>query len=177
MVGTLRFAHPTAPSKLPHLPLVADRAEMLVDSEDDQDEFRGDARKHHADHDTGDRGQQQDEPAERADRHRGQRREDPGQAEQNDQADDQPVEGLDDRGRDEAVTLKQILKIEHRWFSGESKTWFQTGTGLTPKTASGKPGASARGGARPWRTSHAGGRVEIAANNGHIRASPPQSSS
>src|SRR5207248_7714811 len=42
---------------LPHLPLIADRAEMLVDAEDDQDEFRGDARKHHADHDAGDRGQ------------------------------------------------------------------------------------------------------------------------
>src|SRR5438105_11399658 len=110
---------------LPHLPLIADRAEVLVDAEDDQDEFRGDARKHHADHDTGDRGQQQDEPAERADRHRGKRRKDPGQAEQHDQADDQPVEGLDDRGRDEAVPLKQILKIEHRWFSGESIIWSQ----------------------------------------------------
>ena len=54
-----------------HLALVADRAEVLVDAEHDQDEFRGDARKHHADHDAGDRGQQQDESAERADRHRG----------------------------------------------------------------------------------------------------------
>jgi hypothetical protein len=43
MVGTLRFAHPTVPVSLPHLPLIADRAEMLVDAEDDQDEFRGDA--------------------------------------------------------------------------------------------------------------------------------------
>jgi len=42
VVGTLRFAYPTAP-KLPHLPLIADRAEMLVDAEHDQDEFRGDA--------------------------------------------------------------------------------------------------------------------------------------
>jgi hypothetical protein len=54
MVGTLSFAHPTIPARLPHLPLIPDRAEMLVDAEDDQDEFRGDARKHHADHDTGD---------------------------------------------------------------------------------------------------------------------------
>jgi hypothetical protein len=53
MVGTLRFAHPTAPAKLSHLPLIPDRAEMLVDAEHDQDEFRGDARKHHAYHDTG----------------------------------------------------------------------------------------------------------------------------
>jgi hypothetical protein len=146
---------------------------MLVDAEDDQDEFRGDARKHHAYHDTGDRGQQQDKPAERADRHRGKRRKDSGQAEQDDQADDQPVESLDDRGRDEAVPLKQILKIEHRWFSGESRNLIPDGTGLAPKTASGKSGASARGGACPRRTSHAGGRVEIAANNGHIRASSP----
>src|SRR5882757_10362105 len=54
---------------LTHLPLVADRAEMLVDAEHDQDEFRGDARKHHADHDAGDRGQNLDESDERADRH------------------------------------------------------------------------------------------------------------
>jgi hypothetical protein len=32
-----------------HLALVADRAEMLVDAKPDQDEFRGDARKHDAD--------------------------------------------------------------------------------------------------------------------------------
>ena len=63
----------------PHRALVADRAEMLVDAKHDQDEFRGDARKHDADHDAGDRGQQQDESAERADRHRGQAREDAGQ--------------------------------------------------------------------------------------------------
>ena len=31
--------------------------------------------------------------------------------------DHQPVEGLDDGGRDKAVPLKQILKIEHRSFS------------------------------------------------------------
>jgi hypothetical protein len=113
----------------PHLPLIPDRAEMLVDAEDDQDEFRGDPRKHHADHDSGDRGQQHDESAERADRHRGKRRKDSGQAEQYDQADDQPVESLDDRGCDEAVPLKQILKIEHRWFSGESTTWSQIAQG------------------------------------------------
>src|SRR6266850_1262229 len=161
---------------LSHLPLISDRAEMLVDAEDDQDEFRGDARKHHADYDAGDRGQQQDESAERTDRHRGQPREDPGQAEQYDQADDQPVESLDDRGRDEAVPLKQILKIEHRWFSGGSNNLFPDRTELSPNTASGKSGSSAADGARPWRTSHASGRVEIAANNGHIRASPQQSS-
>src|SRR6266850_5477042 len=98
---------------LSHLPLISDRAEMLVDAEDDQDEFRGDARKHHADHDAYDRGQQQDEPAERTDRHRGQPRENPGQAEQYDQADDQPVKRLDDRRGYEPVPLKKVMKIEH----------------------------------------------------------------
>src|SRR5882762_6857926 len=46
------------------------------------------------------------------------------------------------------------------------------GTGLAPKIASGKSEVSAGNGTRLWRTSHAGGRVEIAANNGHIQASP-----
>ena len=86
-----------------HLPLVADRAEVLVDSEYDQDEFRDDARKHDADHHAGDRRQHQDEAAERADRHRGQAGKNAGDAEQADQRDHQPVEGLDDGGRDEAV--------------------------------------------------------------------------
>ena len=35
---------------------------MLVDAEDDQDEFRGDARKDDADDDAGDRGQQRMKP-------------------------------------------------------------------------------------------------------------------
>src|ERR1700722_13531750 len=52
--------------------LVADRAEMLIDAKHDQDEFRGDARKNDTDHHAGDRGEQQNESAERADRHRGQ---------------------------------------------------------------------------------------------------------
>jgi hypothetical protein len=39
----------------------------------------------------------------------------------------------------------------------------QPGTGLTPNVASGKS----------W-TSHASGRVEIAANNGHNQASPEE---
>ena len=53
-VGTLRFARPDGAAGLPHLTLIADRAEMFVDAEHDQDEFRGDAREHHADHDAGD---------------------------------------------------------------------------------------------------------------------------
>ena len=66
--------------------------------------------------DAGDRRQQHDEAAERADRHRGEAGENAGNAEQHDQADHQPVKRLDDRGRDETVPLKQILKIEHRSF-------------------------------------------------------------
>src|SRR6476660_8159059 len=81
-------------------PLIADGAEMLVDAKHDQDEFGGNARKNDSDHHAGDRGQQQNESAERADRHRGQAGKNPGDAEQADQRDHQPVEGLDDGGRD-----------------------------------------------------------------------------
>ena len=84
-------------------PLVADGAEVLVDAKHDQDEFRGDARENDSDHHAGNRGQQHDESAERADRHRGQAGKNAGDAEQADQRDHQPVEGLDDGGRDEAV--------------------------------------------------------------------------
>src|SRR5512140_3463000 len=90
---------------------------MLVDAKHDQDEFGGDARKYDSDDYAGDRGQQQDESAERADRHRGQAGEDAGDAEQRNQRDDQPIKRLDDGGRDEAVPLKQIPKVKHRWFS------------------------------------------------------------
>src|SRR3979490_1324357 len=102
---------------LMHLTLVADRAEMLVDAKHDQDEFRGDARKHDPDDHAGDRGQQQDESAERADRHRCKAGKNPGNAEQRNQRDDQPVKGLDDGGCDKTVPLKQIPKIKHRLFS------------------------------------------------------------
>mgnify|MGYP003693726429 CR=1 FL=1 len=56
-------------------------------------------------------------------------------------ADHQPVEGLDDRGRDEAVPLKQILKIEHRWFSRQvemSANLVPDGTGPSPECCSGQ---------------------------------------
>jgi len=83
---------------------------MLVDAEHDQDQFRGDAREHHADDDARDRFQHDQEAAERADRHRGEAGEDSGESEQADHADHQPVEGLDDRRRDEAVPLKQVAE-------------------------------------------------------------------
>ena len=84
-------------------PLIADGAEMLVDAKHDQDEFGGNARKNDSDHHAGDRGQQQNESAERANRHGGQTGKKAGDAEQADQRDHQPVEGLDDGGRDETV--------------------------------------------------------------------------
>jgi len=59
----------------------------------------------------------QNKSAERADRHRGQAGKNAGDAEQADQRDHQPVEGLDDGGRDETVPLKQIPKFKHRSFS------------------------------------------------------------
>src|SRR6476661_9852491 len=97
--------------------LVADGAEVLVDAKYDQDEFGGNARKNDSDYHAGDRGQQQNESAERADRHGGQTGKNAGDAEQADQRDHQPVESLDDGGRDEAVPLKQIPKFKHRSFS------------------------------------------------------------
>ena len=74
---------------------------MLVDAEYDQDEFRKDAAEHDADDDAGDRGEQQQEAAERVDRHYRKSGQDAGEAEQADQRDDEPVERLDDGGRDE----------------------------------------------------------------------------
>ena len=64
--------------------LVADRAEVLVDAKHDQDKFRRDARENDADDDAGDRGQQLNESAERADGHRGEAGKDAGDAKQPD---------------------------------------------------------------------------------------------
>ena len=86
--------------------LIPDGAEMLVDAEHDQDEFSDDAREHDADDDAGDGVEQHQESGERVERHRGQPRENPGQAEQTDQCDDQPVERLDNRWRDKTVPLE-----------------------------------------------------------------------
>src|SRR5579872_2054926 len=102
--------------------LIADRAEMLIDAKDDQDEFGRDAREDNADDDAGDRGQQLYETSERADGHRRQAGENAGDSEQSDERDGQPVKGLDDRGGNKAVPLKQILKIQHRCFSRQCPT-------------------------------------------------------
>src|SRR5882757_8069104 len=126
-----------------HLALVADGTEVFVDAKHDQDEFRDNPREYDTDDHAGDRGQQHDETAERADRHRRQAGKDAGDAEQRNQRDHQPVEGLDDGGRDEAVPLKQIPKLEHRSFSpGKSISVAsnpgRSAQGLAPKVAPGK---------------------------------------
>src|SRR6266404_2104067 len=84
-------------------PLVADGAEMLVDAKHDQDEFRGNARKNDSDHHAGDRGQQQNESAERADRHLGLAEKIAADTEQTDQRDPQPIYFLVVRGPPEST--------------------------------------------------------------------------
>src|ERR1700744_1158925 len=159
--------------RLMPLTLVADGAEMFVDAEYDQDEFGGDARKDHADDHAGGRGKHQDEPAERTHRHGGEAGENAGDAEQHDQRDHQPVEGLDDGRRDKAVPLKQILKIKHRSFSRQVEydsrpIWSSMAQGLAPNVVLGKQDRTDRAG---QVSAPKGGWLEIAANNGHNRAS------
>ena len=118
--------------------------------------------------------------AERTDRHRGQAGKNAGDAEQRDQRDDQPVKGLDDGGRDEAVPLKQIPKFKHRSFSRQVEyelrpNWMLVAQGLAPNAVPGKSGGTETRLARG--ASHAGGPVEIAVNNGHNRAPFRQSPS
>src|ERR1019366_410860 len=69
--------------------------------------------------------------------------------EQRNQRDDQPVKGLDDGGRDEAVPLKQIPKFKHRSFSPRQVEYqlcqnekLLTAPGLAPKAVPGKLGAN-----------------------------------
>src|SRR6266403_2058998 len=129
-------------------PLIADGAEVFIDAKHDEDEFGGDTRKNDSDHYAGDRGQQQNESAERADRHLGQAGKNAADAKQADQRDHQPVEGLDDGGRDKAVPLKQIPKFKHRSFSpstSNTSSLVRTAQGLAPNVAPGKSGTSTEG--------------------------------
>ena len=112
---------------------------------------------------------QHDETAERADRHQGEAVEDAGNAEQHDQADHQPVERLDDRRRDEAVPLEQVLKIEHR--SSPRLIEMVVGGHGWPSPETSFRTSPDRPREISMRRCHAYGRVEIAANNGHNRAS------
>ena len=61
---------------LPHAALVADCAEVFVDAEYDQDEFRENAREHDPDHHAGDAGEQHQKSTKWADRHGGEAGED-----------------------------------------------------------------------------------------------------
>src|SRR6478752_4505836 len=99
------------------LAATSDRTEMLVDAEHDQDEFGDDPREQHADRHPQQAAQQHEHADAGAGRHHLYRGPDAGEAEQNDEGDGQPEEQLDDRGRDEALPLKQVAKAEHRWVS------------------------------------------------------------
>ena len=89
---------------------------------------------------------------------------DAGNAEQRNQGDDQPVESLDDGGRDEAVPLEQIPKFKHRSTppanrisSYVSSTGLPAAQGLAPNAAPGKIGRPEGDAARRARAMRAGG--------------------
>src|SRR5262249_23271437 len=95
------------------LTALADRAEMLVDAEHDQHELGDDAREDHADHHSDQAGNDPEQTAERTERHQGEPGDDAGEAEQNRNADCEPIKDLDDRRRDEPFPLEQVAIIEH----------------------------------------------------------------
>src|SRR5262249_22308005 len=95
------------------LTALADRAEMLVDAEHDQHELGDDARENHADHHSDQAGDDPEQTAERTERHQGEPGDDAGEAEQDRNADCEPIEDLDDRRRDEPFPLEQVAIIEH----------------------------------------------------------------
>src|SRR4051794_27734488 len=95
------------------LALAADRAEVLVDAEDDQDEFRPDAGEDHADKGDQYAGDHGENPGDRVGEHEPQSAEDRLQAGQHRHGDGEPIENLDDRRRDEAFPLKKVANIEH----------------------------------------------------------------
>src|SRR5262245_35601549 len=90
------------------LSAIADGAEMLVDAEGDEDEFRGDARDQDAHQNADEAYHDQEQAAERVHRQHVKSGKDVGQPEQYRQADREPVEYLDDRRRDEAFPLEQV---------------------------------------------------------------------
>src|SRR5215471_12845244 len=100
-------------SKLHLLTALADRAEMLVDAEHDQHELGDDACEDHADHHSDQAGNDPEQAAERTERHQGEPGDDAGEAEQNRNADCEPIKDLDDRRRDEPFPLEQVAIIEH----------------------------------------------------------------
>src|SRR5690349_6959312 len=93
--------------RLSPLALLADRAEMFVDAEDDQHELGSDAGEDDADQDTHETGEHDEKACERIGPHRHQPGKDARQAVQHGEYDREPVEDLDDRGRNETVPLKE----------------------------------------------------------------------
>jgi hypothetical protein len=93
--------------------LIPDRAEVLVDAKDDEDELGGDPREDNPGDDADDARKDDNETAERAYRHCRQAGKDTGQAEENDQTDHEAIERLDDSRGDECVPLEKVPVIEH----------------------------------------------------------------
>jgi hypothetical protein len=189
-----RFLHAnrnTLRSKTLWLALIPDRAEVLVDSKDDEDELSGDPCEDNPGDGADDARKDDDKSAERTYRHCRQAGKDTGQAEENDQTDHEAIERLDDSRGDECVPLEKVPVIEHhrplalrlnsnigRLSPGKSigaacklveriqalsarRDSLLNANGVAPNSA---PGKIEQGG-------HAGTTVEIAANCGHNRAS------
>src|SRR3954466_5132097 len=96
-----------------HLSAIADGAEMLVDAEYDQDVFRHDPRRDHADEQADKAGEDEEEAADRVQQHQSQPGKNAGQSAQYRDNSREPVKDLDDRGSDEPFPLKEVAKIEH----------------------------------------------------------------
>src|SRR5689334_2428267 len=95
------------------LALAADRAEVLVDAEDDEDEFRPDAGEDHADEGDQHAPDDGDQADDRAREQRPEAAQHALQAGEHRHDHREPVEDLDDRRRDEAFPLKKVANIEH----------------------------------------------------------------
>src|SRR5215471_10858711 len=95
------------------LALAADRAEVLVDAEDDEDEFRPDAGEDHADEGDQHARDDGDEADDRAREQRSQAAKHALQAGEHRHDDGKPIEDLDDRRSDKTFPLKKVANIEH----------------------------------------------------------------
>ena len=93
---------------------VADGAEVLVDAEHDQHEFRDDAREHDADQHADQAGDDHEQRRERVRRIIASPVKMPDRPSSTDRHDREPIEDLDDRRRDEAFPLEQVA-IDRTW--------------------------------------------------------------
>ena len=96
-----------------HPAAIADRREVFVDAEHHQDEFGSDAGEQDADQHSGEACQRRDRARDRIERHGAERRHQSGETAEDHDHDDQPVEQLDDRRRDEPLPLEQVADVEH----------------------------------------------------------------